>query len=110
MGDDRYPYYPANILGGASTNIEPALEERLVDLRKQLLKANPVFSTTETLLLGPCEVNVSIITSEYTLNFPFRALSQVMAYPIRSTSHLVSITSSTTCGIFDAGNSVYLIR
>ena len=38
MGDDRYSYHPSDILGGASTIIQPALEERLVDLRKQLLK------------------------------------------------------------------------
>ena len=48
--------------------IQPALEERPVDLRKQLLKTNSAFSTAETSLLGPCEVNVSFITSESTLN------------------------------------------
>ena len=110
MGDDRYSYQPANILGGASANIQPALEERLVNLRQHLLKTNPAFSTAEASLSGPCEVNVSIITSEYTLNFDFRVHSQIMAYPVRSTTHLVSITSSKTCGIFDASNNVYLIR
>ena len=110
MADDPNSYHPAHKLGEASANIQPALEERLVDLRNQLLEANPAFSSAEISLVGPCEVNVSIITSEWSLNFPFRMLSQVIPHPIRSRGHLVSITSSTTYGIFDVSKNAYLIR
>jgi len=91
-------------------NIQLVLEERLVDLKKQLLGASIPLSSTEASLMEPCEVRVSFVTSRPSLSSPFRTLSQIIPQPIHARGHRVSITSLMVYGVFDASKDVHLIR
>ena len=91
-------------------NIQLVLEERLVDLKKQLLGASTPLSSTEASFMEPCEVSVSFVPSRRSLSSPFRALSQLIPHPIHSKGHPVPITSLMTYGVFDASKNVHQIH
>jgi len=111
MDDGRKFHYPADKAkaGEAPMNIQP-LEERLSDLKKQLWKASTTFSSAGASPVDPYEVRVSLITSDRSLNFPFRTHSQFIPHPVQLKAQSVSTTSLIIYGIVDASKNVNLIR
>ena len=71
MADDhRNADRPTDQVGKSSTNIQLALENRLVDL-KQLLKTDRALSHTEAAHVEAYEVRMSIIASGHVpISFP----------------------------------------
>jgi len=84
MDGDRNVHPPADKAEAreASMNIQP-LEERLADLKKQFRKASTTSSSADLSPVNPYEVRVSLITSDRSLNFPFRTHSQIIPHPIQ---------------------------
>jgi len=84
MDDHRNFHHPADKAkaGEASVNIQ-SLEEPLADLKKQFRKASATFSSAGASPVNPYEVRVSLITSDRSLNFPFRTHSQIIPHPIQ---------------------------
>jgi len=84
MDDDHNFHHPADKAkaGEVSMNIQP-LEERLADLKKQFREASATFSRADASSVNLYEVRVFLITSDRSLNFPFRTHSQIIPHPIQ---------------------------
>ena len=84
------------------------LEERLADLKKQFREASTTLSSVDASPINPYEVCVALVTSDRSLNFPFRTHSQMIPHPIQTRAQSVSIASLTIYGIFDASKNADL--